>query len=80
MQRTVFCQKLKKELPGLEKSPIPGPLGEKIYENISQEAWNLWLGQQIILINENRLRLVDPKAREFLTTALEAFLFEAPKE
>ncbi len=80
MQRTVFCQKLKKELPGLEKPPIPGPLGEKIYENISQEAWTLWLGQQIILINENRLRLVDPKAREFLTTALEAFLFETPKE
>lgn len=75
MTRTVFCLKLQKEAPGLANVPYPGELGEKIYENISQEAWQQWLRHQTLLINENRLSLVDPAARQLLATEMEAFLF-----
>ena len=71
----VFCLKLKKEAPGLTMAPYPGALGKKIFENISQAAWQQWLSHQTLLINENRLSLADPNARKYLATEMEAFLF-----
>ena len=76
MTHTVYCQKLNKEAPGLERAPYPGELGEKVYEHISKEAWELWLGQQTMLINEYRLSLIDPQARHFLEKEMVKFLFE----
>ncbi len=78
--RMIFCTKLNKESPGLLMAPYPGPLGLKIYENISQEAWQQWLIHQTLLINENRLSLADPKARKHLATEMEAFLFGTGSE
>ncbi|MCE3043377.1 MULTISPECIES: oxidative damage protection protein [Legionella] len=75
MTYQVFCLKLKNEAEGLEKQPFPGALGEKIRNNISKQAWNMWLSHQTMLINEYRLSLIDPKAREFLTQEMEKFLF-----
>jgi Fe-S cluster biosynthesis and repair protein YggX len=74
--RQVFCQKLKKEAEGLDFHPYPGPLGQRIYDSISKEAWELWLGHQTMLINEYRLNLVEPKARTFLKEEMIKFLFE----
>ncbi|MAZ43711.1 MAG: oxidative damage protection protein [Legionellales bacterium] len=71
----VYCVKLKKNAPGLEVAPYPGPLGERIAKEISQEAWKMWVAQQTILINENRLMLHDPKARAFLEAEMEKFFF-----
>ncbi len=75
MTHTVFCAKLKKEAEGLEKAPYPGELGQKIYQNISKQAWQEWVSLQTMLINENRLDLSDPEARAFLVTEMEKFLF-----
>lgn len=75
MSRMVDCAKLGKEAPGLDKAPLPGPLGERVYASISAEAWQQWLGHQTMLINENRLRVFDPKARAFLEAEMEKFLF-----
>lgn len=75
MSRTIFCVKLQKEGEGLERPPYPGPLGQNIYENISKEAWRLWLGQQTILINEHRLSLATAKDRDFLKKEMENYLF-----
>lgn len=75
MKHTVFCKKLQKEAPGLERVPFPSALGERIYAEISKEAFSLWLKQQTILINENRLNLADPKTREKLNEAMTHFLF-----
>jgi len=75
MSRNVQCLKLNKEAEGLEFVPYPGALGEKIFANISKEAWKLWLGHQTMLINEYRLSTIDPKSREFLETEMEKFLF-----
>jgi len=75
MARMIFCHKLKKEAEGLPFSPYPGELGQKIYREISHEAWQLWLNRQTMFINEYRLNMLDPKAREFLAAEMEKFLF-----
>ena len=80
MSRTVHCAKLDKELEGLDKPPYPGELGQKIYDNISKEAWQAWLKQQTILINEYRLSVIDPKARAFLEEQMQKFLFEGDEQ
>jgi len=75
MSRTVQCKKLGKEASGLDTPPYPGELGQKIYEHISQQAWEMWMSHQTMLINEYRLNLMDKKARAFLQTEMERFLF-----
>ena len=76
MTRTVQCVKLGKEAEGLERPPYPGEIGQQIYESISKEAWQQWLRQQTMLINENRLSVIDPKHRSFLEDEMKKFLFE----
>jgi len=75
MARTVQCVLLKQELPGLERPPYPGPLGQRIYAQVSQQAWQQWLRHQTMLINEYKLSLIEPKARKFLEAEMEKFLF-----
>ena len=75
MARLVNCVKLGKEAPGLERAPYPGPLGQRIFEHISAEAWAKWLNQQTMLINENRLSPRRAEDRKFLEQAMESYLF-----
>ena len=75
MSRMVQCVKLEKEAEGLDRPTYPGDLGKRIYENVSKEAWQQWLGHQTMLINEYRLTPIEPKAREFLETEMEKFFF-----
>ncbi len=75
MSRIVFCTKLQREAEGLDYAPWPGELGKRIYEHISKEAWQQWLAHQTMLINENRISPLDPKARAFLAEQMEKFLF-----
>ena len=75
MARTVHCVKLDKETEGLDKPPYPGDLGQRIYEEISKEAWQAWLAHQTMLINEYRLTPIDPKHRKFLESEMEKYFF-----
>ncbi|KTD12135.1 oxidative damage protection protein [Legionella jamestowniensis] len=75
MARHVYCEKLNQEAEGLATPPFPGPLGEKIFNHISKQAWQMWLAHQTMLINEYRLSLIDPKAREFLNTEMKKYFF-----
>ena len=75
MTRTVNCIKLGKEAEGLPKPPIPGALGQRIFEQASKQAWQEWLAHQTRLINEYRLVLADASARKFLTEEMEKFFF-----
>ncbi len=75
MERSIFCAKLQRLAPALAKPPYPGPLGQKVFEQISAEAWALWLKQQTMLINEYRLNLLEPTARDFLNAEMAKFLF-----
>lgn len=75
MTRMVHCVKLGREAEGLERQPYPGEIGKRIYENVSKEAWQMWLDHQTMLINENRLTPADPKARALLEKEMEKFFF-----
>jgi Fe-S cluster biosynthesis and repair protein YggX len=75
MTRMVHCVKLKREAEGLERQPYPGDLGKRIFENVSKQAWQDWLRQQTMLINEYRLSPMEPKARTFLQEQMEKFFF-----
>lgn len=75
MTRTVHCIKLNQQAEGLDRQPYPGELGKKIFENVSKQAWQQWLAHQTMLINENRLSPIDPKARKFLEAQMEKYFF-----
>lgn len=75
MTRLVQCLKLGRETPGLDRPPFPGAMGQRIFENVSIEAWKVWLEQQKMLVNENRLSLADPKARKYLMEQTEKYFF-----
>jgi Fe-S cluster biosynthesis and repair protein YggX len=75
MPRMVKCVKLGRELPGLEKPPMPGELGQRIYEQVSAQAWQMWEAQRTLLINHYGLNLADPEARKFLREQMEEFFF-----
>lgn len=75
MTRKIHCKVFDKEMEGLTFQPYPGELGKRIFENISQEAWQKWLAHQTILINEHRLSPINPEHRKFLEGEMEKYLF-----
>ena len=75
MGRTVQCVLLGIESEGLDRSPYPGDLGQRIFDSVSKVAWQRWLAHQTMLINENRLTPIEPKAREFLEREMDKFFF-----
>lgn len=76
MSRTVYCQFLKKEAPGLDFPFYPGELGKKVFDNISKEAWSQWQAKQIMLINEKKLNMMNVEHRKLLEEQMVAFLFD----
>jgi Fe-S cluster biosynthesis and repair protein YggX len=75
MARKVNCVKLGREAEGLDLPPVPGELGKRIFENVSKEAWQQWVKYQTMLINENRLNLMDARARKYLAEQMEKHFF-----
>ena len=73
MTRTVQCVKLKKEAEGLVVPPLPGPKGQWVYDNVSQEAWSEWQAHQTRLINEKHLSLLEPETRKYLKEQMDKF-------
>ena len=73
--RLVQCVKLGRELPGLEEAPWPGPLGQRIYDNVSQEAWELWEERMKMILNEYRLMPWQKEAQDLVAKHMEEFFF-----
>lgn len=73
MGRTVHCVRLKEEAEGLTVPPLPGPKGQWVFENVSQQAWTEWQIHQTRLINEKRLNLLEPEARQYLTEQMDKY-------
>ncbi len=74
--RKVFCVKFQRELGGLDEIPFEGhPLGQKIYENVSKDAWKLWVEHMKMLMNEYRLNLGTAEAQEFLLKQMDDYFF-----
>lgn len=75
MTRLVQCVKLGVEAEGLDAPPFPGPKGQRIFEQVSKQAWKDWLAMQTMIINEQRLSSFDPYAKKVLEVEREKFLF-----
>ena len=84
MARQIFCEYFQKELEGLDKPPYPGEFGERIYTSVSKQAWQMWIEHQTMLINENKLSMVNPESRKYLQEEMNKFFFgegsQKPKE
>src|ERR1044071_1488773 len=73
--RSAFCQKFQKEMLCLDAPPWPGELGERIYENISAEAWKLWEERMKMILNEYRLMPWQKEAQDLVAKHMEEFFF-----
>ena len=75
-QRKVFCAKFQREMEGLEEPPFDGhPLGQRIYEHVSKEAWKLWVERMKMIMNEYRLNLGTRESQEFVLKQMEEYFF-----
>jgi len=73
--RKVFCVKFQREMPGLDEPPFDTALGQRIYENVSREAWNMWGEYAKMVLNEYRLNPANPRDQEVLVKHMEEFFF-----
>jgi Fe-S cluster biosynthesis and repair protein YggX len=74
--RKIFCVKFQKEMEGLDEIPFEGhPLGQKIYDSVSKEAWKMWVEHMKMLMNEYRLNLGTAQAQEFLIEQMDKYFF-----
>jgi Fe-S cluster biosynthesis and repair protein YggX len=74
-EHIVFCAKLKKDLPGLDEPPFDTDLGKRVYENVSQQAWNQWIEFCKMLLNEYRLNPARREDQEAIVKQMEQFFF-----
>ena len=75
MARMVQCVKLGRELEGLDKPPFAGELGQRIYDNVSKDAWQLWTQHMTMVVNEFRLSMANPESQKILLEQMEQFFF-----
>lgn len=73
--RLINCVKLQRELPGMEHPPFSGELGERIYQNVSQEAWVMFREHLKMIINEYRLTLGTEEANQIVEKQTEDYFF-----
>jgi Fe-S cluster biosynthesis and repair protein YggX len=73
--RMVNCVKLGKELPGLDRAPWKGELGQRVFANVSKEAWKMWVEHSKMLMNEFRLNPLDPSAQKIIAEHMEQYFF-----
>jgi Fe-S cluster biosynthesis and repair protein YggX len=65
-ERIVHCRLLKKDLPGLDRPPFKGELGQRILADVSKDAWQRWLKDSVKLINTYRVDLAAPEGQKFM--------------
>ena len=73
--RKVFCVKFQRELPGLDEAPFGGEIGEKIFNNVSAEAWKMWGEHCKMLLNEYRLNPANKQDQELIVKQMEQYFF-----
>ena len=74
-EHIVHCVKFDRDLPGLDEAPWSGELGQRIYDNVSKDAWKLWLEYLKMIINEYRLSPATKEAQDIIAQQMEKFFF-----
>jgi Fe-S cluster biosynthesis and repair protein YggX len=75
MSRTIHCVKFGKEMEALDRPPFRGEMGQKVFENVSKEAWRMWLEHSKMIVNEYRLDLTSESGQKIWMTELEKYFF-----
>ena len=73
--RMVHCVKFGRDLPGLDRIPWKGEIGKRVYENVSKDAWKMWLEHSKMIMNEYRLNPLDPNSQKIMEEQMEQFFF-----
>jgi Fe-S cluster biosynthesis and repair protein YggX len=73
--RIVKCVKFGREMPGLDRIPWKGEIGKRVFENVSKDAWKLWLEHSKMIMNEFRLNPLDSNSQKIMEEQMEAFFF-----
>src|SRR5574341_354763 len=73
--RMVICVKFGREMPGLDRPPWGGEIGKRVFENVSKEAWKMWIEYSKMLMNEYRLNPLDPQSHKIMEEQMEQFFF-----
>ena len=74
-ERMVKCVKFQKELPGIDEPPFSNALGQRIFDNVSKDAWKLWLEHLKMIVNEYRLNLIDRESQRVVQQQMEEYFF-----
>jgi Fe-S cluster biosynthesis and repair protein YggX len=80
MTRMLICSRYQKELPALERPPLPGPMGERIFNEVSAQAWQEWQALQTMLINEKHLSLIESETRKYLSEQMWQYFTNEPTD
>ncbi len=75
MARMVKCAKLQRDLPAMPYKPFQNELGQRVFDEISEEGWKMWLEHSKMVVNEYRLDLTSPEAHKILMEQCEQFFF-----
>ena len=73
--RIVHCVKFGKDMPGLDRIPWKGELGKRVFDNVSKEAWKMWIEHSKMVMNEYRLNPLDPNSQNIMEQQMEQFFF-----
>ncbi|MBL4685955.1 MAG: oxidative damage protection protein [Nannocystaceae bacterium] len=71
--RNVHCKKLGRELPALRFKPFTDEFGQMIFDNVSQEAWQMWLTESPRYINTAGVDLQSEDGQAFLRKQMRIF-------
>jgi Fe-S cluster biosynthesis and repair protein YggX len=72
---TVMCVKFGRKMEGLDRVPWKGEIGQRIYENVSKDAWKMWIEHSKMIMNEYRLNPLDPQSQKIMEEQMEQFFF-----
>ncbi len=74
-ERMVQCVKFGKELPGLDEPPFDSEMGQRVFDNVSKQAWEMWAEHLKMVINEYRLNPGTLEGQELILKQMEQFFF-----
>ena len=75
----VSCSRCGQERDQMPFRPFQNDIGLRVFQQICHVCWQEWLTTQKQLMNHYSLDPRDPKAKEFLFSNMETFLFASPK-
>jgi Fe-S cluster biosynthesis and repair protein YggX len=71
----VKCVKMGKELPAIPYKPFNNELGQRIYDNVSMDAWRQWIEHSKMIVNEYRIDLASPQGQKLMLEQAEKYFF-----